>query len=189
MPMGIVSDKDFEKEVEKTDITPIHDSKAKIHVIERGRPTGGVEVPDSLRKVIGETAINDGRQEALTLAKNFGISASSTSAYSNGATSTASYHDRVNGATIDNAKNKITSKALNKLKLALNHITPEKLENTKARDLAGVARDMSAVIKNMEPEPTAEANGNKNNSPTFVFYTPQFVKQESFEVIDAKDDF
>jgi hypothetical protein len=187
MAMGIVSDKDFEKEVEKTDITPTHDSKAQIHIIERGRSKGNNEVPDSLRKVIGETAINDGRQEALTLAKNFGISASSTSAYTNGATSTSSYHDRVNGATIDLAKNKITAKAISKLKQALNHITPEKLENTKARELASVAKDMSAVIKNMEPE--APPEGTKSNSPTFVFYTPQFVKQESFEVIDAKDDF
>lgn len=189
MPMGIVSDKDFEKELDKTDITPTKDNRAKIHVIEKGRGNNNNAVPDSLRKVIGETLVNDGRQEALALGNNFGISPSSVSAYSNGATSTSSYHDRVNGATIDSAKNKITTKALGKLKLALSHITSDKLKDAKPRDLAGVARDMSAVIKNMEPEPSADNSSNKGNSPTFVFYTPQFVKQESFEVIDAKDEF
>jgi hypothetical protein len=187
MAMGIVSDKEFEKELDKTDIKPITDSRAKIQIIERGRGSNNNNVPDSLRKVIGETSVTDGRQQAVELGRNFGISPSSVSAYSNGATSTSSYHDRVNGQEIDYAKGKITTKAINKLKQALNHITPEKLGETKPRDLAGIARDMSAIVKNMEPE--SPINKNSGNSPQFIFYSPQFVKQESFEVIDAKDDF
>jgi hypothetical protein len=187
MKMGIVSDKEFEKELDKTDIKPITDSRAKIQIIERGRGKNNNEVPDSLRKVIGETSVTDGRQQAVELGRNFGISPSSVSAYSNGATSTSSYNDRVNGSEIDYAKVKITSKAIGKLKQALHHITPDKLSEAKPRDLAGIARDMSAIVKNMEPEsPQTKTPG---NSPQFIFYSPQFVKQESFEVIDAKDDF
>lgn len=191
MPMGIVSDSDFDSELSRVDSNqkPREESKpvisAEIVDVTRGRPIGSVEVPNSLRKVIGETNVVNGRQEAVDLARNFGISPSSVSAYSVGATSTASYDEQPNNSHIIEVKEKISKRARNKLMLALKHITDDKLGTTKARDLAGIAKDMSAVVKNMEPEQSKTPTG--NGGPTFVFYSPQFHKEEHYETVYAKE--
>jgi hypothetical protein len=70
--------------------------------------------------------------------------------------------------------------------LALKHITPDKLELAKVRDLAGIARDMSAVIKNIEPEDNGPKDPAKNG-PTFIFYSPQFKKEEHFDVVRVEE--
>jgi hypothetical protein len=190
--MGIVSDKEFD--VEKGRLipseTPREESNSSVPItgevvdMQKGRGHNP-EVPDSLRKVIGETHITDGRDQAVELAKQFGISPSSVSAYGVGATSTASYDDQPNQGHINKAKERISKRARSKLMLALRHITEDKLDSSKARDLAGIAKDMSAVVKNMEPDgPKVPTN---NSGPTFVFYSPQFRKEESFEVVVAKE--
>lgn len=190
MPMGIVSEKDFDSELSKVDSNqkPREESKPSItgQVIDvtRGRPVGSVEVPNSLRKTIGDTAVSHGREQAVELARQFGISPSSASAYGVGATSTASYDEQPNGSHILKQKEHISKRARNKLMAALRHITDEKLGDSKARDLAGIAKDMSAVVKNMEPEGPKVPN---NSGPTFVFYSPQFRKEESYEIVNAKE--
>lgn len=190
MGMGIVSDSDFESEVGKLNPSVSQNGNGKsvaiIKEIEKGRPKGGLEVPESLRKLIGEESVINGRQEGLSLAENFGISPSSVSAYSQGAHSTASYDERPNLNHLNEARLRVTKKARNRLILALNHITNDKLEAAKVKDLAGVAKDMSAVIKNMEPE-VPRFNDSGNNGPTFIFYCPQFRKEEHFEVVQVKE--
>ncbi len=193
MPMGIVSDSEFDSEFnnsgikrEKSNSQTTVVSVPTIQRIERGRGLGNVEVPDSLRKVIGETSITDGPKAAIELAESFGISRSSVSAYANGSTSTATYDKKVNNDTIQKAKDRIASKARNKLKEALNALTNEKLQVTTARELAGVAKDMSVIAKNMEPDNTNEVKDDKK--PNFIFYAPTVIKNEqNFEVIHAKD--
>jgi predicted transcriptional regulator len=176
MGMGIVSDKDFDKELTNVDIKPVSDNKAHIHILDKpGRKPNDVNVPDTLRKTIASTAIEHGREAAIDLASQFGISPSSVSAYTQGARSTSTYNERPDKGTIDFTKNRITNKALHKLRSAINHITPDKLEAAKAIDLSTIAKNMSAVIKNMEPE--------------FVFYSPQFNKMDNYQIIKAKDDF
>lgn len=180
--MGIVSDEDFEKELGNSN------PKSIGKIVEKppkGRGEGSVEVPDALRKVIGETSTTSGRGVATELASNFGISASSVSAYANGAKSTASYDDTPNKGIITGAKERIQKRARSKLLLALNHLTTDKLEPASAKELAGIARDMSAVVKNME-EPTIPTINNQNG-PQFVFYAPQFRKEEHFDVVEAKE--
>ncbi len=196
MAMGIVSDKEFDSELSHVNTRDKSDksreeSNSTVPILgevvdyAKGRQKGSVEVPDSLRKVIGDTQITDGRDQAVELAKQFGISPSSVSAYNVGATSTASYDTTPNQDIITKAKDRISKRARGKLMSALRHITDDKLESSKARDLAGIAKDMSAVVKNMEPEgPKAPGN---NSGPTFVFYSPQFRKEESFEVVVAKE--
>lgn len=194
MAIGIVSEKDFDSEVTKIVPSIREESKsndAVIKDIERGRGTGNTEVPNGLRKIIGEESEINGRQSGIELASRFGISPSSVSAYSNGATSTATYNDernKENGITnhINKTKERITKRARNKLLLALNHITEEKLGEAKVRDLAGIAKDMSAVIKNMEPE-KEKSDSNTQNGPTFVFYAPQFKDERSFDIIHLKE--
>jgi hypothetical protein len=191
MPMGIVSDADFNDELSRVkpdDKGSASDSSnivGRIRPIERGRPNGAVEVPNTLRRIIGDESVTNGRQSAIELASKFGISPSSVSAYAQGATSTASYDKRPNESVINSAKDRISIKARKKLMLALQHINDEKLSEAKVRDLAGIAKDMSAIVKNMEPN-TNQPSVN-NSGPNFIFYTPQFRKEESYEIVQSKE--
>jgi predicted transcriptional regulator len=188
MPMGVVSFDDFESEVGKTVksdkvTTP---TPARIEsTIQKGRKEGDVEVPESIRKLIGQTSVEEGRQSAIELARQLGISESSVSAYSHGATSTSSYHDTPNISNILKSKEKISKRARNKLMMALNHITDEKLAEAKVRDLAGVAKDMSTVVKQMDERENKDNVG--KDGPTFVFYSPQTKKEDVFDVIVSKE--
>lgn len=178
MPLGIVSDTDFDKEIERHESFPI----PTIIEIEKGRGHN-VETPEAIRAIIGETSITDGRQEALAIAKQWGISTSSVSAYANGATSTATYN-KPNGELknhINRTKERITSKARKNLFAALSHITTDKLAEGSLREVSGVARDMSSIIKDFEPD----SNRNSNISAQFIFYTPKMRSEDSFDVIDV----
>lgn len=194
MGMGIVSDKDFDGEFEKlnphlkpdTPRARVNETPATIvEELKKGRGDGNIEVPNALRNIIGQTAIEGGRQEAIELAKRFGISPSSASAYANGSTSTASYSERPNGSLINATKDKIAKRARGKLMLAISQITRDKLEAAGLRDVAAVAKDMSIVAKNMES--SIEATDATKTGPTFVFYSPQVTEEKKFEVIQTKE--
>lgn len=196
MGMGIVDNKDFERELgslapslpipcENPKGLPGQDSLAIIEKIKRGRGDGDVEVPESLRKLIGQESVTEGRGSAIELANNFGVSPSSVSAYANGSNSTASYDTQPNLTAINEAKLRVTKKARNRLMMALNAITPEKMEGAKVREVAGIAKDMSAVIRNMEPEQSNRLGG--GTGPTFVFYSPQPKTERMFEVVNVKE--
>lgn len=187
MSMGIVSDTDFESETNKLKSVPVIKPEI-IDINPRGRGNGNVNVPDSLRKVIGETSVIDGRQEALELGRTFGISSPSVSAYANGATSTASYHETPNKPHINSAKERIAKSARQKLRAAISALTSDKLADTKAVDLSTIAKNMAGVVKAMEPDTTNNPNGNTpSNLPPIVIYAPTFRREESFEVVYAKE--
>lgn len=193
MAMGVVSSSDFDKEFTslnspKISIPSDNSTQAIIQDIPpHGRGAGNVEVPSSLRKVIAEESVVNGRENALKLAGEFGISPSSVSAYKNGTTSTASYDTPRVGLTehVNGVKERIGKKARGKLMLALRHITAEKLDTAKVSEIAAVAKDMSAIVKNMEPDtPKIETN---KSGPTFVFYAPVTKSEMAFDVIDVKE--
>jgi len=71
------------------------------------------------------------------------------------------------------------------LSQALAAITQEKLDYTDARDLSGIAKDMSVIIKNLEPPTQVESSGEK--TPQFVIYAPSFKDERSFEVITVNE--
>jgi hypothetical protein len=186
MPMGIVSDSEFESEHSKLNKTPPKSDVKEGVVVDIKRGRGDTpEVPNGLRNLIGITSVNEGRKDALELAKQFGISASSTSAYSKGATSTATYDKTPNGGVINGVKEKIQTKARRKMMLALNHITADKLKDTKPRDLAGIARDMSAIVKDMEPDTVQSADSNQK--APFVVFAPIIKDERNFEVLVVKE--
>ena len=202
MPLGIVSDKDFIREInnvqpqiptveKKIDINEVltpelvpDDESSNGH--DRGRGVGSVEVPNSLRRLIGDESINNGRQAALELAESFGLSASSVSAYTNGSTSTASYDKRINSDVINGAKLKVSNRARKVVLRAINKITDEKLSECTARELSGVAKDMSQIMINMEPK-QEQNNKTEVNGPTFVLYKPQVKPEEAFNSVLAKE--
>lgn len=199
MAMGIVTDKQFHSTLDdckpKNNNEPIPNSnsadvnpdaiKGEIIDTHRGRGEGNLQVPNGLRKLIGAESVTNGRQSAVELAESLGISPSSVSAYDVGATSTSTYADRPNQSHIVDSKLKVAKRARNKLMSALKHITEDKLVATTAKDLSGIAKDMSAVIRNMEPEQPKLVNN--DNGPKFVFYAPQFRKESNYEVVVAKE--
>ena len=190
--MGIVSESEFDLEKEslsrpKSNSVPVIHPRNSAQIIDthRGRGVGDVATPDSLRKIIGETAITDGRSEALALGQMVGVSPSAVSAYSRGATSTASYDETPNRPTINNAKERIAKSARNRLKDALRALTPDKIGEAKAVEISTIAKNMAAVVKQMEPETPKGSEGRQ--AATFILYAPQFRKEENFEVVYAKE--
>lgn len=175
--MGIVNDDDLLLELDK--LSP----RIKTEIKELPRPGRNhqPEVPDSLRKIIGETNQIDGRPQALAIAKDFGISDSSVSAYNNGTTSTASYDkpSKEIESHIQRSKDRISSKARSLLLKSLKNITDDKLASAKVEVLSGVAKDMSNIIKNTEPD----HKNSVREGPQFIIYAPQFVPESKFETI------
>ena len=186
MSIGIVSSEDFQKELEK--LVPSVKEAVIVEKPHRGRDEGDTNVPEVLREVIAETSVTHGRARALDVAKSWGISPASVSAYSKGATSTATYDQPKKSLTdvINRSKMRATRKASRSMMYALEQITPDKLESAKVRDLAGIAKDMSAIIKNMEPSHDTISDG--TNSPQFVIFAPSFRDERSFQTIVASEE-
>ena len=188
MAMGIVSDKDFEKELNRA-ILIVNDVATEIlegevvDIKKPGRRPGDNNVPDSLRKIIGETGELDGRQDALAIASTFGISASSVSAYTNGSTSTKTYDEQPNKSFIDNSRQRVQSRARKILFNSLKHITNDKLADQPPLALAGIAKQMSGIIKEMEPE---KENDNKPLAQ-FIIMAPPVKDESAYEHIPSRD--
>jgi predicted transcriptional regulator len=194
--MGLLDDNAFNLELARLNgskpkvVTPeVVPSVPPIHqTIERpGRQSGDNNVPDSLRKIIGEDALLNGRQSAVGLAKSFGISASSVSAYSKGSTSTDSYNQPKQSIIehINKSRARVIKKASKTLNGALEAITQEKLDYTDAKDLSVIAKNMSGIIKDLEP--TNPTDTDSKSSPQFIIYAPQFKSENSFDVIQVNE--
>jgi hypothetical protein len=196
MPFGLVNDDVFNQELKrlkKVELeSHIEESHPEATIIEKDRPgrTEGrdVNVPDSLRKLVGEESVVNGRQAALGLAGMFGISPSSVSAYAKGATSTTTYNQPTQSIVqhINKSRNRAIKRASRAMNQALGSITQDKLDNSDARELAGIAKDMSAIIKNLEP-PQQGLMNDSESKPQFVVFAPQFRSENAFEVIDVKE--
>ncbi len=194
MGMGIVSDKDFAQELSRVSEEDIREPKSvnpvitgEIVDVSRGRGQGSTSVPDGLRKLIGEESIANGRQSAVELAQQFGLSPSSVSAYAVGATSTSTYDKTPNKPHINGVKERISKRARGKLLLALSKLTGDKLEGTNAKDLSGIAKDMSAIVRNMEPEKDNNTGQSDPNKPAFVVYSPTFRDERHYDVVVVKE--
>lgn len=175
--LGIVSDEYFEREI----------INCNVQIIDRTRGRGAVkEVPEIIREIIAEDAILSDKT-AKQISEEHGISKSSISAYKHGATSTTTYNEPNERLAEHNnvIRNNIISDARSRLVSALQHITPDKLSEAKLRDVASVAKDMSVIIRNMEPDVIKDPN--KENNVAFVFYNPPPIKEEVFDVVYSKE--
>lgn len=193
MPIGIVSDDDLELELQRLQ----KKTKKESHVIQpeivdiekAGRKSGDVNVPDSLRQIIGETHLTDGRNAAIQLAEEFGISKSSVSAYAKGATSTTSYNQPSPSILnhIKKSRERAVKKASRTLNQALESISQEKLDHTDAKDLSVIAKNMSGIIKDLVPDESSDPAGPNNSQPQFVIFAPQFRDERTFEHIVVQE--
>jgi hypothetical protein len=184
MPMGVVNDEDFEKEVNNSGV-PI---TGHITSLPRpGRKEGDVNIPESLKKIIGETSELEGRQSALAFAESLGISPSSVSAYANGATSTATYDTPSLPVAnhIKERKTKVVGSALTRLTRAMTALTSDKIGTSSAKEISGIAKDMAQVVKLMDDEP--KGSGDAIRAPQFLVYAPTMIDERKFEYIQAKE--
>lgn len=193
--MGVVSDEELKAELDNSakpigtrPTTIIRPSVTIIESPAKGRGEGNLAVPEPLQKLIGEAGVIDGRTESVELARQFGVSPSSASAYSNGAASTASYDEPKTVITdhLKRAKERIGRKARRLLIKSIDNITDEKLQDAKPEILASVAKNMSSIMKDMEPD---KDTPDGKTGPTFVFYAPTFRDEKSFETVIAKDNY
>jgi len=194
--MGIVSDEEFELEINRLSdksnhlieqSSPINNPEQPQVIVEdvkRGKPEGRTDIPDIIRESIARSAI-DAVGTKDEIARAFGVSPSTVSAYKVGATSCATYNEpnsKLLGA-VKNHKERISKKARGKLMLALDSITPAKSENAKVAVIAHVATALSSIVKNMEPETSIQ---NQNNVQ-FVFMAPKVQNEENYSIIDVVD--
>lgn len=174
MSLGIVDDKEFEAELERS----------RVITIPKGRGNNP-NTPESLRKIIGENAIEEGSNATKAMTRALGISDSSLSAYKQGAHSTANYNQPNPELLqhVNRTREKIVKKARSRLHAALNSLTPEKLKDEKPRDLAAIAKDMSAIVKDFEPRSDDEGKG-KN---ALIIYAPTLINEARFESIEVRE--
>lgn len=192
MPLGIVSDDEFDMEVER--VSPNtrvrsngNGSKIEAEIKEiqgPGRVGGEKNIPQAVRQLIGISAIEDG---SLELAKKFGVSSVTANHYANGVISpnypnTSQSQQQLKNVT-DSVRDRIATKARAKLLNALKHITDEALKGSRPRDLAGIAKDLAVVANTVEPERTETVT----QGPTFLVYAPQIRKEEYFETIRVNE--
>jgi hypothetical protein len=207
MPMGIVSDSDYELELERLGIkkstpnvdanrmplpvrdvpsdSPIPETVGIVEDIKRGRGNTP-EVPKIIRESVARAAI-DGEGTGAEIAEAFGISPSSVSAYKVGATSTTTYDSPDDSlmSTIVGHRQGISKRARGTLLAALDEITPDTLKGIKARDLSAIAKDMSSIIVDMEPPIPAQPINQQNVQ--FVFMAPRVRSEDSYEIREVAD--
>ena len=156
------------------------ESNIEVRELRHGKKEGTTNLTDEQRQIIATEAIASGKTY-LEIADEYGISHDSVAAYANGATSCATYNvkDEVLNKHITQVKDVITSAAQNRLLTAIKEITDSKLSDAKVRDLSGIAKDMSTVIKNMGPEVVF------NDNRKVILYKPRQREEDEYEVIDV----
>jgi predicted transcriptional regulator len=193
MPLGIITDDQLNKElnrvisIDKKDIDRIENevrapiNQPKVVDIKRGRGNQ-LEIPNEIRALVAEEVING--VPAKQVAKAFGISESSISAYKNDATSTTTYHEPNESLkkSNDGIRDQITDKARGRLMSALDAITDENINNAKVKDIASIAKDMSVIVKNMEPAVPV----NQNNTQVII-YKPRMRDEDEFDIITVNE--
>ena len=146
----------------------------------RGNKT---EVPEVIREIVAEEGINGTSNPEL--AKLFGISESSVSAYKHGATSTASYNQpdpKLIGRN-NSLKDIIKKRAGRKAALAINSITEHEIANATVVEKATVARQMSAIFKDMSID---ETSSNKSAPTQIAIFIPPMKQESDYDVIDVR---
>jgi hypothetical protein len=186
MPLGIVTDNEFDQEFNEVVNTPKDNVIIPEVIIENmnrpGRHEGDVNVPDEVRKFIAESAILG--TPAREVAALMNISEGSVKAYKNGTTSLATYNDKkpelVNHIT--KVKDRISRRARKVLVNSLDSLTDINYDTIKPKDRAQIARTMSAIVKEMEPEDSAPINDNRVQ---IVMFAPAIKQERAYDAIDV----
>lgn len=186
---------DDDVSIQDTDVTERVDAElvsetdnAAIETIHtRGRKLGDNNVPPGLRQLIAGEYATKGRKAAIALAREFGISASSVSAYANGTHGTAQYNGTKDKGILEfvkQRKDRVTKKALKVMTASLDKITEDKLALTDAKDLSVIAKNMASIVGDMQGD---GADGAQFNGVNFVVYAPPVASEESYGSINSNE--
>lgn len=174
MAIGIVSNEEFDVELAK-----FTSSSRQVEHRDRNPKLSDPNVPASLRQVIQEEAIKGTPPKELS--KIFGVDSNTIGSYKHGYTENT--RRNTNEALVRSGQAtriRIASKAQSKIISAMRFMTDDKLQHAKARDLAGIAKDMSTVVNNMEGN-----SSNSSNQNNFVFFSPRTKQSDEYEVIEV----
>jgi predicted transcriptional regulator len=162
--LGIISEEEFNKS--------INDSKNAPSLIRQKNEGGynGHKTGLSIKKVIADESLESGNVKDI--AKEFGVSRQSIDAYKRGDTSTGNqYHDKDLTEFVKSRKNKIADLAMDRLEIAADAITEDKLAAASLRDASSVMKDMASVVRDM----TAK-DDDGNNMLCSLFSCPDIKK-------------
>jgi hypothetical protein len=183
MPLGIVTDDVFESEVKK-EKPPVGEIKI---LPPKGRGSDNPNTPDSIRRLIGDNTLSEGFADSHELAAAFGISHQTANAYSNGDTSLRTWGDKDNPLKgfLEGRRKKIARRASSAVLRAIEGITDDKLGEAKAVELAGIAKALSGVVKDMLPTENV-GNTNVNTAVKLIVHVPQQTKETAFDTITVE---
>ena len=177
----MVSDQEFESEIDSLNAV-VNRPKFEVltKVIARGR--GNVkEIDGSIRALVAQEAILGTPSKVIQ--EEFGVSASSVSAYKNDKTSTSS--DKIDenlARSNSDTRDIIKGKAFNKLISAIEAIDENKLAESSPKTAAQVAQQMSSVIKNISPD----SDAGKSQIGQVIIYRPRMKEEEDYDIIDVQ---
>lgn len=177
MPLGIVSVEDWDKEINHNPSKDNESSRPLIRDTNLGRGSKQ-ETPEVIRNIVGEEKVRG--EVGKELAKLFGLSDASVSAYGQGMTSSNGTTSEELANHIGKVRLKVKSQAAAKLSLALDSINEDKLSKARVGELSAVARNMAAIVKDMDVD-------DRENKPQtqIIFVAPHMRKEEQYEVIDV----
>lgn len=189
MPLGILTDEEFNKELKIYDINgvnKINDKKDESlveykEINKSGRNEGDLNKPETLRQIIADCKINGDSDKEIK--DSFKVSTSSINAYTNGQNGT---NDKVNerlAKFVKNVRNSVTRRASRTLIKSLDLLTDEKISELKANEISVLAKNMSSIISDME-----DKNKNINPGPLaqFIIFQPPQKSINQYDVIDVK---
>lgn len=178
MPLGIVSEEDYQKEKNSYEL----DDKVRIDrtVIEKGRGEGTKEIPSVVREIVAESKLLGESNDEIK--KYFKVSDSSISAYQHGNTSTASYHKK--DSRLEKVRNNVSKRAGKGLLAALDAINNKDLNREEAKVVSGIAKDLASVFEKITPEIKKE----KEQNVHLHLHVPKMKEVSDYEVIDVSSE-
>lgn len=175
MSILIVNDEEFEAERKKFENK---EDSFVVHEINHGRNENDTNVPQPIRELIVEDALEGATAESLS--KIYNVSPSSVSAYKNGATSTASYRQK--NSKLIAAKDRVSNRAYNRLNEALKALGTKNLSDEKPKDIASIAKDMATVAEKMSPK----VDGAKDGPQVHLhLYAPKMKQITDYEIVEG----
>ncbi len=155
----------------------------EVKEIKHGRGLGVENLTPEMRKIIAEEALTSGKT-VDEVALEFGVSRDAVNAYKHGATSEATYNEPNTDLAphVEGVKEQIKSHAQNALLTAIQSLTSNKISGAKAKDIAGIAKDMSSVLRNIEPQTAGPVINNK-----VLVYSPRVKEEDDYNVIEARE--
>ena len=184
MSIGLVDNSSFEAELERLLSSNGHSSSPS--VIVKTREGRGNNIPDEIKKIAGEEFINGAPQAQV--AEVLGITKTTVSHSAVGMNSTN--HDVRQPKPevlkhVNSVRDRITKRASRLAITALDSIDTDKVRELSPNKQAELAKTMTSIVKDMEPEYIDEKN--KPNIQVVV-YAPRERSLDEFEIVKALDE-